>query len=568
MNLPNSPGLLRQRATHLVPPAGESGSTLLGVLTILTFLAAGLGLYLNSIGNVRRIQEQRIINDRALMAAEAGLGRAISKLNSMGTPPTADDTWNLSVPSSDFAPFQTVTVKVYPRTVNTQAQWTLVSTATYDASDTRHTSLARRVQATLTQQNFARYEYFVNDFGGVWSPGYFQFEGFGSVFMGPYHANTGVAFWPNLWMLKEASVAATGGVRTYANFGDYMSVYGDASANNYINILSYYNSEFATAPKFYGGLTVLPQPISLPNDLNTDTRATQLRSNAGLTLPAGYTGYDASKGPNFTVDLVSPSSSSTDSVVQIRQYLGTVSGTPSYGPMRTFNINSINNSMIVKGNIKSLKGVLNGKLTVAAFKTTELADAGNIDITGNVEYASRKANSNFKYTDSASLYTADHSGINQSAVDALTSQLDGVTDTLGLVAEKDVMIKEKDLAGNPIAASMSVPLYIDAIVMATGSSTAGSKDGGFGVENYLTRPKGTAYFMGGSIQNYNLSWALYDNGGNHTNGILCNRLWDQRAYKPGGSPPYFPTTGNLQFLSQSWRSSYVKYASDAAWIPN
>ena len=548
-------------------PSSEDGSTLLGVLTILTFLAAGLGMYLNSIGNIRRVQEQRIMNDRSLMAAEAGLAKAISKLNGMSTPPSSDDTWNMNLAADSFSPFQTVTVNVYPRTVSSQAQWTLVSTATYDNSDTRHSPLARRVQATMTQQNFARYESFVNDFGGSWTPGYFQFEGFDSVYLGPYHANSGVAFWPNLWMLKETTTAATGGVNTYANYGSYMSVYGNAAANSAVNILNYYDSNFCNAPKFYGGLTVLPKPISLPTDLNTDTRATQLRNNAGLNLPAGYTGYDATKGPNFAVEILSPTASSADSVIEVKQYLGTSGGAPSYGPTRTYNINTINNSMVVKGNVKSLKGVLNGKLTVAAFKTTELANAGNIDITGNLEYKSRKAISGFQYTDNASLYTADHSGINQSAVDTLLNQLNNVTDTLGLVAEKDVMIKERDLSGNLIAADMNVPLYIDAIVMATGASTTASSDGGFGVENNLTRAKGKSYFLGGTIQNYNLSWALYS-GGVHTAGILCNRLWDQRAYKPGGSPPYFPTTGNLQFLSQSWRSTYVKEATDTAWIPN
>jgi hypothetical protein len=118
-----------------------------------------------------------------------------------------------------------------------------------------------------------------------------------------------------------------------------------------------------------------------------------------------------------------------------------------------------------------------------------------------------------------------------------------------------------------VAADAAHPLYIDAIVMATGSSTGNTKDGGFGVENMLTRPVGTAYFLGGSIQNYGYSWALYS-GSICTNGLKCNRLWDERAYKPGGAPPFFPSTGSMQFLGQSWRSGYVSNASQMPWLPN
>ena len=81
--------------------------------------------------------------------------------------------------------------------MGSQQTWTLASTATA-AATARIRAISRRVQTTLFQENFAKYEYFVNDYGGVWSPGYLQFEGFNSVFLGPYHTNSGVAFWPNL----------------------------------------------------------------------------------------------------------------------------------------------------------------------------------------------------------------------------------------------------------------------------------------------------------------------------------------------------------------------------------
>jgi hypothetical protein len=102
--------------------------------------------------------------------------------------------------------------------------------------------------------------------------------------------------------------------------------------------------------------------------------------------------------------------------------------------------------------------------------------------------------------------------------------------------------------------------------MATGDSTADPNDGGYVVENFLTRPKGAALTLGGTIQNYGYSWALFS-GSTFTNGILQTRLWDERAYQPGGSPPFFPTTGNLQVLPQSWRSSYVSSVSEVPVFP-
>lgn len=559
-NLANSP-YPRSRAS------GERGSVLIPVLTVIILLSIGLGTYLNSLANIERLQNQRVLGDRALMAAEAGLANSIVQLQGMGTPPAADTVWNIALPSAQFAPFQSVAVNVYPRVIAGQATWTLASTAT-SAAGTRAVALNRRVQTTLFQANFARYEYFVNDFGGVWSPGYLQFEGFNSVFLGPYHVNSGVAFWPNLWMVNETTTAAPGGVRYFPDPSTYISnVYGHNEANDYVNILQYFNDEFRFAPQFYKGLNVLPQPISLPADMNVDVRATQLRNNAGLKLPADYPGYDSSKGPNFAIDLVTTGAGNGNGQVQVKQYLGQVNGAPTYGPNLTLPVNSINNAMIVYGNIKSLQGTLDGKLTIGAFRSPSVPDSGAVDITGSIEYNSRKAISNFSYTDDPGLYTADGSGINQSYVNTLLGQLDHVTDVLGIVSEADVMIKERDLKGNLVAADVSNPIHLDAIVMATGASSASPTDGGYGVENFKTRAKGAALTVGGAIQNYGLSWALYSSGGQHTNGILATRLWDQRAIRAGGAPPFFPSTGNYQQLGQSWRSSYVQYSTSPPWLP-
>lgn len=296
---PNArPGFRRRNGTR----RREEGSILVAVMIVMIFLAAGLGTYLGSLSNIEHLQDQRVMDDRALMAAEAGLAKAIVQLQAMATPPITNQIWNEDVPAAQFAPFQSVTVNIYPRAMGSQLSWTLASTATSAAGSRMH-AICRRVQTSLFQENFAKYEYFVNDFGGVWQPGYFQFEGFGSVFLGPYHCNSGVAFWPNLWAVNDATTAASGGVRYFADYNSYKSIYGQSDANNYVNILQYYSSTFKNAPQFYKGLNVLPQPVSMPTDMNVDTRSQQLRSNAGLILPLGYVGFDPTKGSDFAIAL-------------------------------------------------------------------------------------------------------------------------------------------------------------------------------------------------------------------------------------------------------------------------
>ncbi|MGI8891443.1 MAG: hypothetical protein ACR2G0_11755 [Chthoniobacterales bacterium] len=554
--------------------SGEEGSILIAVMIIMILLAAGLATHLSSLVNVERLQNQRVANDRAIMAAEAGLAQAIAQLQGMGSLPTANQTWTMNVPAAQFAPFQAVVVNVYPRPIGGHpTSWTLASTAT-SASDARTRPFSRRVQTTLFQENFAKYEYFVNDFGGVWTPGYFHFEGFGSVFLGPYHTNSGVGFWPNLWFVNDATTAAPKGVRYFSDYNTYQGIYGKSDASDYANIMQYYSSTFDNAPQFYHGLNVLSDPISMPADMTStaEPRTAELRDNAGLELPRDYKGYDATKGANFAIEMDAAGGKSNDGKVYVKQYLGLKSdGKPYYGPKRTYKVKDINSAMIVYGNIKSLQGTLDGKLTIGAFrkqpdaKDPDPSDPGGaVDITGSLNYASRP--DDLSYTDAPGLYTADGKGINQDYVATLLDQMDKVTDILGIVSEGDVMIKEKDLDGQLVAADVNNPIHLDAIVMATGSATSATTDGGYGVENFKTRAKGAALAIGGEIQNYGYSWALYS-GNNMTNGLVKTRLWDQRAYKPGGAPPFFPTTGNLQPIPQSWRSNYVTNAAVIPWFP-
>jgi hypothetical protein len=532
---------------------------------VIAVLALGLGTYMQELGNYRRVTQQRILDDEALMAAEAGLAEETGTIEAMSSPPTTDITQNYVLPAAQFGPFENVTVAVHVQTANALSYWTITSTATCDPTLTRGHPIARRVQATLEQQNFAKYELFINNFGGVWTPGYLQGLGLGQVCMGPVNINTGVGFFPDFWSLSQVTCAASGGVDVYATYNDYSNaVYGNNAANNEVSIMQYWSSTYPTAPQFYGGLSILPTPISLPTDMSTDPRAAQLIANAGLTLPDAYPGYSSAAGPNFAVTLSNPTNVQGYGQITVQQYLGTSHGVPSYGPSLVTTVAAVNGAMVVKGNIVSLKGVLNGRLTIGALAASSDPSGGNVSITGNLQYNSLNT-STFQFPNPSSLVTSG-GAINTSYVNTLQAQLNSVTDILGIVAEGNVMIPQTDLNGNAIAASASQPLYIDAVVMATGASTSTPGGGGFGVTNDLTRPPGQAYFLGGMIQNVELSWGLY-NGSGITNGINETAMWDKRVSQANGAPPFFPTTGYYQMLPGSWNSSYVQNASTPTTYP-
>ena len=285
------------------------------------------------------------------------------------------------------------------QTQGAQGYWTVSATAVADPAQTRGRPFSRRVQATLTQENFAKYERFINNFGGVSQNGRLVFIGLGTVYIGPMNINSGAAIWPNFWALSEVTTAASGGVRQYADPTTYSNgVNNNSSANNYLNILNYYNPTYNQAPQFLGGLRILPQSVALPQDMNNDSRAQKLRDNAGLNLPADYPGYVAAAGPNFVVDLANAGGNGNGQIT-VRQLLRTVGNTPIYGAPLVRTVNGINGAMVVKGNVVSLKGTLDGRLTIGVFKTTDNPDAGNVGITGDLQYESRLSQNNFQYTD-------------------------------------------------------------------------------------------------------------------------------------------------------------------------
>lgn len=536
-------------------------------IIVVAILALGFGTYMQSLGNYRSLGEHRLLEDRALMAAEAGLAEETGTLENMATPPTSDVTANITLPSAQFAPFENVTVLVHPQTVSATQFWTIAATAVADSTKMRGTNFSRRVQMTLSQENFAKFELFTNNFGGVWSPGYVQFMGLGMVFMGPVNYNSGVAFFPNYWSLSPVTCYAPGGNQVYANWGSYLAgVYGNNAANNCVDILQYYDSTYGTAPTFWGNPnpsvpTIITKPTALPANLSADS---VLTTGAGLTLPDNYPSYNSSAGPNFVVTLTDDGHAANGEIT-VQQYLGTSGGVPQLGPALTTRVQTVNGAMVVKGNITSLQGTLNGNLTIAALAPSTYPSGGNINITGNLQYQSRVKDSSFQYANPNDIVNANGTE-NTSYVNTVQSQLTNITDMLGIVAEGDVVIPQYDMYGNAISPNPSTPINVDGIVMATGVSTASTYGGSFAVQNPLGRPAGQINFFGGIVQNQGTSWALFS-GDSVTNGLNETELWDKRASQPGSAPPFYPTTGNFQLLTPSWSTSFVANASSPVVYP-
>lgn len=154
-----------------------------------------------------------------------------------------------------------------------------------------------------------------------------------------------------------------------------------------------------------------------------------------------------------------------------------------------------NGALFVEGGDLSISGTLNGQLSLGTNR--------NIIITSNIIY-----NNNPR--------------INPAS-----------TDTLGLIAERDVVISQ----GAPYN------LEIDASTMALGNS--------FTVENYWQGPaKGTLTVYGGIIQDERGPVGTFNPDTNtKVSGYSKNYLYDSRLMT--SPPPFYPTTGD--YVMVSWR---------------
>lgn len=106
------------------------------------------------------------------------------------------------------------------------------------------------------------------------------------------------------------------------------------------------------------------------------------------------------------------------------------------------------------------------------------------------------------------------------------------TDLLGIVAQNDVIITEN--AANNSDVNIHASIY--------------SQNGGFGAENYNTRPvSGNINLLGGITQSTRRAVGTFSSSSGVTAGFSKNYRYDERLRI--ASPPFYPATGTFQVVS-------------------
>jgi hypothetical protein len=166
-----------------------------------------------------------------------------------------------------------------------------------------------------------------------------------------------------------------------------------------------------------------------------------------------------------------------------------------------------NGLLFVDGSINGLNGNnQRGKMTIASTES--------INITDDIYYYDRD--------ESKSLFEDD---------------IEGIEDSLGLIAAKDVKI----------ASNAPHDIEVDAIIMALNTS--------FFYAGWQSTLKGTLSLLGGLIQKARGPVGTH-NAGVKVTGYSKNYQYDTRMANPAGGdlPPYFPTTG--QYQKVYWKEVY------------
>ncbi len=157
-----------------------------------------------------------------------------------------------------------------------------------------------------------------------------------------------------------------------------------------------------------------------------------------------------------------------------------------------------NGTIVADNAVLRIKGTVSGQLTVGASGSNGY---GNIYIDDNVVYNS----------------------------DPRTNP--NSTDLLGIVAKNNVFVTD------------NVPNHSDVII----DGAIYAESGGFGAQNYSTRPiSGTIYLLGGITQYSRAAVGTFNSTG-IVSGFYKNYRYDNRLML--SSPPYFPNTGAFEIVS-------------------
>lgn len=525
----------------------QKGMALLGTLLFSFIMVTTVTALLSMTSNEIKLSALQSEYSDAFYLADSGTERAISWLEKQNAPPI-----NIPAPFDGSVDIEGIggghyTVRIDPpgfieETFN--RVYTIESTGVAGY----HNS-TRTIESKVRVESFAGFAYFsVEEKNPSGETIWFRTD---DVIGGKMHTNDLIHISGTPHFLGE--------VTTAANYIDYMENYytrlnasGDFE-NNHPNIEDIFRSD-ATE----WGLTLGSRTINLPQ--NRDISGTQYaRSLESICLGPSYGDSDVEdpgvyiprsgnnvnggiyvKGNADEIILATENSNSKITIKQdmnshpyITDYVTTEIVTDEV--FRSTKVTQKNNDgdiinidtyngipngiMYVGGKVNSLEapesdGGLQGKLTIAASE--------DIKIGGDILYHDRIENE-----------------IDFSSEDA---DLSLVNDSLGLVSEKDIMIRQN-------ATGDYGDLEINAILMALDKS--------FYLENYTSGMKGELKVFGAFIQERRGEVGTFNaNTGNKISGFTKDYHYDKRMDSvdpdvPSMIPPYFPTTGNYEIIS--WR---------------
>jgi hypothetical protein len=518
----------------------QKGMALLGTLLFSFIMVTTVTALLTMSSNEIKLSALQSEYSDAFYLADSGTERAISWLEKQNAPPI-----NIPAPFDGSVNIEGIggghyTVKIDPpeffeETFN--RVYTIESTGVAGY----HNS-TRTIESKVRVESFAGFAYFSDEEKNpsgetIW----FRTN---DVVGGKMHSNDLIHISGTPHFLGE--------VTTAANYIDYMENYytrlnasGDFE-NNHPNIEDIFQSD-ATE----WGLTLGSRTINLPQ--NREISGTQYaRSLENITLGPSYNSSDVenqgvyvpTSGNNVNggiyvkgnAEIILGTDASGNSKITIEQSGGIITEIVTDEIFRSTTITKYEYGSKMDGYPITRNGVSNGVMYVGGQVNNLEAPESDGGLQGKLTIA---ASDDIKIGDDILYHDRIENNIDFSSEDA---DLSLVNDSLGLVSEKDIMIRQD-------ATGYYGDLEINAILMALDKS--------FYLENYTYGMKGELKVFGAFIQERRGAVGTFDlYNDNKISGFTKDYHYDKRMASvdpdvPSMIPPYFPTTGNYEIIS--WR---------------
>ncbi len=520
-------------------------ATLIFVLVLTTFGIVILTMTRSDI-KLASLQEE---STKAFFLADAGIERALNWLEKQQPPPSEEDLPPKEENLDGTYPFTelgtgeyTVRIDIF-KIGEVEAGYHITSIGYIPNRDNKKT--VKQLETMVSLLNFAQYAYFSDEE---------KFPNNPAIPLSSSYAGDAIWFTGN----------DTFGGRVHSNsqlhIVDVPDFYGKVTST--AETIDFYNkkqykpdgSDFPTDGRgFMGGYQLGINTIPLPlfreieslDDKNSLRRITggswekeNFPSTSGIYIPHITTGpvgaeknhatggiYVQGEVKNINLDVDSNSnsritvtqSSSNTEIISVTQPYNLLAGSKLNGVVLTGDYPIPENTTLIKrntGEYESYEGLPNGVLYVdGAIKGLKgsnhkgkmtIVSTESITITDSIIYNDRDKNKTL-----------------------FNDNIEAITDSLGLIAVKDVKIAK---------ITPHDDIEIDAIIMALNTS--------FFYEGYNEKLKGNLALLGGLIQKQRGPVGLHS-AGTKTKGYSKQYYFDVRMASPasGHLPPYFPTTG-------------------------